>query len=63
MTILSPGCRSARRSTAGSWPETDIITGTPARSAAGHSQSAVPSAIHGRCSAVLNVKRMPSMPG
>ena len=44
-------------------PNASTITGSPAFSAAGQNQSAVPSESHAIVSGVLNVRRTPSMPG
>src|SRR6266700_2922397 len=59
----SSGWRSAIFASASSDPGTSTMSGILAFSAAGHSQSAVPSVSHGRCRSVWKVKRRPSMPG
>ncbi len=63
MISLRCGCRWATSSTFGRKFAAIIAMGRPARSAAGHSQSTVPSVGHLLCSGPMKVKRQPSMPG
>src|SRR5438445_7075365 len=63
MISLSPGCCSATCATFGRKLAASSATGMPARSAAGHTQSMVPSVGHVFWCGCKNVKRRPSMPG
>ena len=63
MMSVSCGWRSAMRANLGTAPTARNMTGSPAFSAAGQNQSAVPSESQASVAGVLNVKRTPSMPG
>ena len=57
------GCRSAICLNSGRKRQAIVAIGVPARSAAGHSQSIVPSLCQFSCSGRVSDQRRPSMPG
>ena len=63
MMRVSCGWRSAMRANIDTRPGAKNMTGTPAFSAAGQNQSAVPSVSHGIVTSLLKMTRTPSIPG